>query len=135
MAMMGLGRYQVKLIMKHMYLSFFDNHDIVAPIYSHNIHSDAKLDIAPPSSEVGVDSPPHFLNTQSSKIGKKINSDTSDSDASETDHSEKGSDVDLDDLNVSEDTQDIANNVEILLERSHHVSFKVDDLRPYFGWE
>ena len=72
-------------------LEFFVNHDNDAPIYYPSIHSVENQDINAPSMEDGVDESNGLLNTQTSRVGKEINSDTNDSE-----YSEEGSEFDTD---------------------------------------
>ena len=74
--------------------------------------------------EDGVDEQNGLLNTQPSRVGEEINSDTS-----ESEHSEEGSESDID---RSEGVKDIANNLEVPKERSNPVHFNVDDHIQYF---
>ena len=98
---------------------FFVNHDIDNRIHAPNIHSIENQDINAPSLEDAVDKTNGLLNTQTSKVGEEINSDTSGSE-----HSEERSESDTD---RSEDIQDIANNLDVPKERSNLVHFNVDD--------
>ena len=86
------------------------------------LHLEDELDA--PSSFEGSSG---FFNTQNSIVGEDINSDIGDSEASE-----EGSDIDLDDSDMRNETKEITNNVKIPPERTHLVKFNVDDQRPYF---
>ena len=116
---------------------FYDNHEVVALIFTSNINLRANPNKVLPSSEdkldalPGFEGQPRFLNTRNSRVGEDINLDTSNNEGSE--ESEEGSDTDLDDGSyLSEETTEVANNVEIPPKISHPIKFNVDDQRPYF---